>query len=201
MLPKTIKELFFLIVVERSDRLPANASESGLAACAGDVLRVHSRLMHVHLSDVPEEGLHLAGELPASIFELSPSDPIRPTGPVRYEANIHAFDEAISIHGRLAGPFELQCGACLEYFPYEADFADWTSELDREPDQEGFDLAVLVREDFLLNLPSHPRCDDFVDGRICPRAHLFDADGEEDGSDADGKAAGSGAWDALDDWK
>lgn len=155
--------------------------------------------MEVHLSDIPEEGLHLEGELPASIFELSATDPIRPMGPVRYEADIHAFDEAIVLHGRLAGSFQLQCGTCLEYFPYEADFPQWTSELDREAGQESFDLAVLVREDFLLSLPSHPRCDEYVEGRICPRAHLFEAEAEDETSGDEG--GGPGVWGALDDWK
>lgn len=157
--------------------------------------------MEVYLSDIPEEGLHLEGELPASIFELSPSDPIHPLGAVRYEADIYAFDEVIALHGRLAGSFELQCGTCLEYFPYEADFPGWTSELDREPGQESFDLATLVREDFLLNLPTHPRCDDYDENRVCPRAHLFDADAEEVAEAPDETETGHSAWGALDDWK
>ena len=156
--------------------------------------------MEVFLSDIPEEGLHLEGELPPSIFDLPGDDPIRPAGPVHYEATIFAFEEVITVHGRLSGPFELQCGACLEYFPYQADFADWTSEVDREPDQETFDLETLVREDFLLNLPSHPRCDEFVEGRVCPKADLVEEFSEET-SEADPDAPRPNVWDALDDWK
>ena len=156
--------------------------------------------MEVFLSDIPEEGLHLEGELPPSIFDLPGDDPIRPAGPVHYEATIFACEEVITVHGRLSGPFELQCGACLEYFPYQADFADWTSEVDREPDQETFDLETLVREDFLLNLPSHPRCDEFVEGRVCPKADLVEEFSEET-SESDPEESRPNIWGALDEWK
>ncbi len=155
--------------------------------------------MEVLFSEIPVEGLHLDGELPASIFELSATDPIRPMGPVHYSADIYAFEEVIALHGRLAGPFQLQCGACLEYFPYQADFPQWTSELDREPGEDRFDLARLVREDFLLNLPAHPRCDEFVEGRVCPRAHLFEEEDED--LPVEEEDSGSHVWDALDDLK
>ncbi|MCB1202629.1 MAG: hypothetical protein KDN18_00100 [Verrucomicrobiae bacterium] len=156
--------------------------------------------MDVFLSEIPEEGLHLEGEFPPAIFELATEDPIRPAGPVHYEATIFAFEEVITVHGRLSGPFELQCGACLEYFPYEADFPHWSSELDREPDQESFDLETLVREDFLLNLPSHPRCDEYVEGRVCPKADLVEEFSDEaDAPDPDSPRPN--VWGALDEWK
>lgn len=155
--------------------------------------------MEIFLSDIPEEGLHLEGEFPASIFDLADEDPIRPAGPVRYEATIFAFEEVITIHGRLHGPFELQCVACLEYFPYEADFPDWSAEFDREPGQESFDLETVVREDFLLNLPSHPRCDESLEGRVCAKAGLVDRlVGSEGSREEDRKP---GIWGALDNWK
>lgn len=157
-------------------------------------------MMEVFLSDIPEEGLQLEGEFPASIFALTADDPIRPAGPVHYEATLFAFEEVITIHGRLSGPFELQCGACLEYFPYEADFTDWSSELDREPGQESFDLETVVREDFLLNLPSHPRCDEYVEGRVCPKADLVEGFSDEGGSHAP-ESPGPNVWGALDEWK
>ncbi len=156
--------------------------------------------MDVFFSEIPEEGLHLAGEFPASIFDLAADDPIRPVGPVHYEATVFAFEEVVTLHGELRGPFELQCGACLEYFPYPADFPDWSSELDREPGQESFDLATVVREDFLLHLPSHPRCDDWIEGRVCPRADLVDALSEE-ANEADPDTARPDPWGALDGWK
>ncbi len=155
--------------------------------------------MEIRLKDVPEDGLPFEGELPPSIFDLEESDPIRPVGPVHFEGQIYVFEEVIAIAGRLWGGFQLQCGTCLEYFDYEADFPDWSLELDREAGVETLDLAVLVREDFLLNLPTHPRCDEFVEGRICPRAHVLASD--EDLSPPSDEGQERNAWGALDDWK
>lgn len=162
--------------------------------------------MDVFFNDIPEEGLHLEGHFPETIFGLSPTDPIRPSGPVSYEADLYAFEEVVAIAGHLRGPFQLQCGTCLEYFPYEADFPNWSAEVDREAGQDGFDFQDLVREEFLLHLPTHPRCDEFVAGRICPRADLLKQSDEESdpGSSDSADPAGEDGptlWSALDDWK
>ena len=156
--------------------------------------------MEVFFSDIPNDGLHLEGEFPATIFDLDPVDTIRSSGPARYEADIYAFEEVIVLNGRLSGPFQLQCGACLEYFDYLADFPIWSSEIDREPGQKGFELAEVVREDFLLNLPSHPRCDELVEGRVCPKADLV-GEFSDEGEDAIEEGGGGDAWGALDAWK
>lgn len=155
--------------------------------------------MQIFFADIPAEGLHLEGEFPASIFDLPVGDPIRPSGPVRYEIDAYAFEEVVAFSGRLRGPFQLQCGACLEYFDYEADFPHWSAELDREAGDESFDLETLVREEFLLLLPAHPRCDDYVEGRVCPKADLVE-ELAEPGTAASGEDGRPDVWGALDQW-
>jgi uncharacterized metal-binding protein YceD (DUF177 family) len=156
--------------------------------------------MEIFFSDIPAEGLHLEGELSASIFGLAADDPIRPAGAVRYEIDAYAFEEVVAFSGRLRGPFQLQCGACLEYFDYEADFPSWCAELDREPGVASFDLETLVREEFLLLLPAHPRCDELVEGRVCPKADLLEdlAGPEDDGPE---ESPRPDVWGALDKWR
>ena len=155
--------------------------------------------MEIFLADIPEEGLHEEGEFPASIFDLDPKDSIRPTGPVRYIADIFKFDDGVAFTGSLHGTFQLQCGTCLEYFDYEADFPNWASDLDLEEDQDSFDLKEIIREDFLLELPSHPRCDELVDDHECPKAMLLSESDDDPEELADEQ--GPDAWGALDSWK
>jgi uncharacterized metal-binding protein YceD (DUF177 family) len=157
--------------------------------------------MEIFLNEIPEEGLLRSGELPASIFDLSESDSIRPTGPVRYEVEMHRFDDVVTFHGRLIGDFQLQCATCLEFVDYHADFSEWNSDLDLEEGQQSFDLAQVIREDFLLDLPASPRCDEIIEGRVCPKAKtveeaLHDPDGEPPSSEGS-----ADAWSALDDLK
>ncbi len=154
--------------------------------------------MEVFLSDIPEEGRHLEGEFPAAIFDLPDGDTIRPMGPIQYSADLYAFDDVVVLNGWLRGPFQLQCGTCLEFFDYEADFADWSSEVDLEPGQRSIDLREIVREDILLGLPPNPRCDDYDENHICPKGHLVsvaDTTEEEESIDADRP----NVWGALDE--
>jgi len=154
--------------------------------------------MDILIADIPEEGLHLEGEFPASIFALDPEDSIRPCGPVRYAIDVHAFDDVLSLEGTLRGPFQLQCNTCLEYFDFDADFTDWGTDLELEDGQRSFNLRELVREEFLFELPSHPRCDEFGSRACCPKAEYLTEDPGTEDSDPEGEPPSDTAWDALD---
>ncbi|HQZ28540.1 MAG: hypothetical protein KA250_10595 [Verrucomicrobiales bacterium] len=153
--------------------------------------------MEIFISDIPEEGLHLEGELPDSIFDLPPEDTITPMGPISYSADIYAFDEVIIINGSLRAPFRLQCGICLEDFDYDADFPQWSSELDLEPGQRSFELEEIIREDFLLGLPSNPRCDDGTEDRVCSKSYLL-SDNEVVEDEEMSEPDGPNVWGPLD---
>jgi len=156
--------------------------------------------MEIIISDIPVEGLHLEGELPDSIFNLEPEDSIRPRGKIHYAVTIYSFDGAIVFSGNLGGPFELQCGVCLEFFEYEADFPKWNSELDLKDGQRVFDLKEIIRDDFLLRIPTHPRCDIEGEREACPKAHIMiEADQQEPLEEP--ALPDDDVWGALDDLK
>jgi len=173
-------------------------SAEHLAAVPGPAFIVDV-VMEIFISDIPEEGLHREGEFPASIFELDSADTIRPTGPISYSTDIYAFDDGLAFTGSLQGSFKLQCDTCLEFFDYQADFPHWAADLDLEDGQKLINLQDVIREDFLLELPSHPHCDELVEDRICPKATFFEENEstEEELPDTQGPEA----WGALDDWK
>ena len=150
--------------------------------------------MEILISEIPEEGLVREGVFPESIFDLSPDDVIRPLGPVQYHAEIFALDGVITFSGWLRGEFSLQCSTCLEEIKYFADFDNWCSDLEVEEGQESIDLREVVREDFLLELPSYARCDEILPDRVCPKADLVEQQSSPDESTSDD------AWKALDDW-
>lgn len=151
--------------------------------------------MEILISDIPMEGLHRSGEFPASIFELSREDSIRPMGSVSYDVTIYAMEGLVAFTGCISGPFQLQCCTCLEYVDFRADFPEWSSDLDLEEGQRSFDLQSLIREDFLLNLPSYARCDELTADRECPKAAEIASIQETSDSPAPG---GNDVWDALD---
>lgn len=157
--------------------------------------------MEIIIADIPAEGLRREGALPPSIFDLPEGDPIRPVGNVIYEANIYSLDGVIAFSGRLRGSFQLQCGTCLEYVDFEADFPAWDSDLELEEGQAVFDLAEVIREDFLLDLPPNPRCNELVEGRTCPKAHLLVKNQVPVDEDPGIERPASDIWSALDELK
>ncbi|HEX4638273.1 MAG TPA: hypothetical protein VH170_02180 [Chthoniobacterales bacterium] len=123
--------------------------------------------MKIHLKQIPSEGLHLEGEEDCLIQELE-SDGVRCAGPMQYKIDIGVAEGALWANGSLMQPVELTCVACLEKFVYEIKVPAFAVHTElRGP--ETVDLSPFMREDLLLNLPPHPRCD--MDGaRECKSA-------------------------------
>jgi len=131
----------------------------------------------VHLKQIPAEGLHLEGHEDCLIPDLE-SEGVRCTGPMEYKVDIGVAEGSLWANGSLKQPVELTCVACLDKFAHQIKvplFAIHT-EL-RGP--ETVDLSPFMREDILLNLPAHPRCD--ADGdRVCRAATKQTGSGGED---------------------
>eukprot|EP01031_Cornospumella_fuschlensis_P006564 gene6564-8164_t len=140
------------------------------------------------IRNIPEEGKHIAGTLPASFFQLPESEALKAASPMNYELTILRDGKDIIVTGQLGATFELQCGRCLDTFPLAVDLAEYQAEIPIEKETT-MDLTELIREDILLALPNFPRCEDGnVEPRDCPAegkfdpAELAEAD-EEPGSD------------------
>ena len=128
--------------------------------------------MKIHLKQIPPEGAHLEGEEDCLIPELE-SEGVRCVGPMSYNLDAGISDGSLWVNGTLKQKVELTCVACLEKFPYKIEVASFTVHTElRGP--EVVDLTPFMREDILLNLPAHPRCDR-EGGRVCKAAHLTPA--------------------------
>lgn len=158
--------------------------------------------MEIFLNEIPEEGLHRSGQFPASLFELDATDSIQPCGPVDYDVQIYRFDDLVAFSGWLRGRFKLQCAVCLEYVESDARFDNWSSDLELEEGQISFDLAQVIREEFLLELPASPFCEDVAmdQDRVCPKADLI-ADMKKAAEKETEPDEGPNQWGALDDLK
>jgi uncharacterized metal-binding protein YceD (DUF177 family) len=118
----------------------------------------------VHLKQIPPEGLHLEGEEDCLIPELE-SDGVRCAGPMQYKIDVGVAEGSLWANGSLKQPVELSCVACLEKFIHQIKVPAFALHTElRGP--ETVDLSPFMREDLLLNLPAHPRCDR-EGGRSC----------------------------------
>jgi uncharacterized protein len=146
---------------------------------------------------LPLNGLHLEGELPPSVFDLAEKDPAKPVSPLALTLDVTLDDDDLVVTGAIAATFEMVCSRCAERFQQRLTLEPYELTV---PVENGapIDLTTWVREDMLLALPPHPRCENGnVTPRECPAEGRFEppADPAEAGS---GEAEGSRAWEALD---
>lgn len=125
--------------------------------------------MKIHLKQIPAEGLHLEGEEDCPIPELA-ADGIRCAGPLRYDLEVGVSSGALWAKGRMRQPVEVSCVVCLEKFVYDIEVPAFALHKELHG-PEIVDLTPFIREDILLNLPAHPRCDRDA-GRVCNAAHV-----------------------------
>jgi uncharacterized metal-binding protein YceD (DUF177 family) len=123
--------------------------------------------MKIHLKQIPAEGLHLEGEEDCPIPELE-ADGIHCVGPLHYNLDLGASADALWANGSLQQPVEMSCVVCLEKFVHDIKVPAFALHKELHG-PEIVDLAPFIREDLLLNLPVHPRCDR-DGGRVCKAA-------------------------------
>ena len=123
--------------------------------------------MKIHLKQIPAEGLHLEGTEDCPIPELE-ADGIQRAGPLQYDLEVGISSGALWANGTLRQPVELTCVSCLEKFVHEITVPAFAVHKELSG-PEVVDLAPFIREDLLLNLPAHPRCDR-DGGRVCKAA-------------------------------
>ncbi len=144
--------------------------------------------MKIHLRQIPEGGIHLGGGEKSDILELN--DPaVRPLQPAEYSLAAHLDKSHLLVTGQLSLELELECVSCLRPFHYSLRVPDFIFEMETGG-RDTIDLTPVMREDILLVLPSHPRCD--WDGHsVCPGLRI------EKG--ISGMPEAPNAWDALDE--
>jgi len=113
--------------------------------------------MKIHLKQIPAQGLHLDGDEDCPIHDLE-AEGIRCAGLLHYNIDLGIAGGALWARGLLSQPVELSCVSCLEKFVYEIQVPAFAVHTDL-PGPETIDLTPFIREDLLLNLPAHPRCD------------------------------------------
>jgi uncharacterized protein len=125
--------------------------------------------MKIHLKQIPAEGLRLKGEEDCPLTELE-AEGIRCAGPLHYDLEVGVSADALWANGLLTQPVEMNCVACLEKFVHEIKVPSFALHKELKG-PEIVDLTPFIREDLLLNLPAHPRCDR-DGGRVCKAANM-----------------------------
>ena len=121
--------------------------------------------MKIHLRQLTHGHAHLENDFDAASLELEKTG-ARATGPVHCSLDVGLSEGGIFATGLLSVPVQLECVKCLRAFETTLTVPDFAAQVELEG-RESVDLTPEIREDILLVLPSHPRCD--ADGRTkCP---------------------------------
>ncbi len=125
--------------------------------------------MKIHLSQIPEEGKQLSGEVSADILA---TEDFSPTGPMRYDIYAQVQDGGLLVRGSLEVEGTRPCARCLEPLTQKVIVPDFTL-LIEIPQGECVDLTESAREDILLALPTYARCQLDAEGRCPVRGELW----------------------------
>lgn len=169
--------------------------------------------LNLSLDRLPIEGTTIRGELDPAFLELGGAT-LAADRPAGYELQVQRLGDLLHVQGDIAVTLRAECGRCLQAFPLTLALDDHHLALDLPAGAQEVDLAPVLREDLLLELPAYPRCEDgdpLPDGspRNCPAADRFER-GESPVAPAAGAPAGAGAeaepapdpserWKALDE--
>lgn len=121
--------------------------------------------MKIHLRQLTHGIAHLEEDVDPAFLELETTGATA-TGPIHCSLDLGVSDGGLFATGSLALPVKMECVACLRAFETTLSVPDFAAQVELEG-RESVDLTPAIREDILLVLPSHPRCD--ADGRTkCP---------------------------------
>jgi uncharacterized metal-binding protein YceD (DUF177 family) len=158
-----------------------------------------SATLRIDPSNLPADGLHLEGKLPSSVFALSEKETVRAVSPLEYRLDITRDGNDIIVLGSIGAVFDLQCGRCTERFQFRVEEPHYVLDVPVE-NEAPIDLTSWLREDILLALPTHPRCETGnVTPRECPAEGRFAP--TEPSSGGEPAEGGGKVWEALDQLK
>jgi uncharacterized protein len=113
--------------------------------------------MKIHTLQIPPEGKHVEGEDPLSVLDLQDPSTV-PIAPLSYSLDVGLSDGGLFATGEIQSAFSLQCVKCLENFDYPVVIPNFACQVELGTSEE-VDLTESLREDIVLALPAHPRCD------------------------------------------
>jgi uncharacterized protein len=145
--------------------------------------------MKIQVNQIPAEGAAFEGKEQEDIVKLNEPG-IRPVDNLSYSLFAQLDNLNLVVRGTLSLTVELDCVSCLQPFLYPVVVRDFVVQNTVGPN-DTVDLTELMREDIVLALPAHPRCD-WDESRVCPGPTIVRA-AEDD------EPPPPGVWAALDE--
>jgi len=124
--------------------------------------------MIIDLQKIPEDGMSLSGDEPASILGLEGDRFLRPSAPVHYDLTAQLASNQLILQGVLEAPIEVQCARCAEFFSTTLQDSSFLRAYEIQTGMDSLDVTEDVREGILLLVPNFPLCKPDCEG-LCPQ--------------------------------
>ncbi len=149
--------------------------------------------MKIHLRQIPQgDTVHLDQDVDPAFLELEATG-AEAASPVHCSLDVGLAGSGLFVTGRVSVEVRQSCVKCLRPFESTIAIPDFATQIELDG-RESVDLTPEIREDILLVLSSHPRCD-ADDSTTCP-ATFRSAPSAPSTEETD-----HSAWDALDQFK
>lgn len=149
--------------------------------------------MKIHLRQIPAgDTLHVEEDADPGFLDLTSAD-AEAVSPVHGSLDAGRSDGGLFVTGTLSVKVRQTCVKCLRPFESAVVVPNFATQIELDG-RESVDLTPEIREDILLVLPSHPRCD--ADGSTTCPATFRSAPSAPLTEETDHTA-----WDALDQFK
>ena len=149
--------------------------------------------MEISLSQIPEEGLTLIGENPASILGLEDDRFIEANQSVTHDFFAQLLPNELVVRGRLEAKLQLACARCSEFFSTTVIDSSFLRAYDITAEVDRIELTDDIRDAILLRIPHFPLCSTACKG-LCTQCGSNLNDGPCDCSPPREESR----WDALD---
>jgi uncharacterized protein len=147
-------------------------------------------MLVIEISSIPAEGLEVHEQLKPGEVHLEGEESFTLLEGGRLDCRLdRGDDQSVHVRGRLSAKLELECGRCLEAFPFDVDqdldlfyLPHRAEDGEEEEDEveladrdmvvayyqgERLDLGEMIREQFFLGIPMKRLCREGCAG-ICP---------------------------------
>lgn len=121
--------------------------------------------MKINIHHVPEEGLRIEGEDPASILDIQDHE-WSFHEPVQHRLDATLLNDALLVTGRVWTEGLVRCSRCLKEFKQPIEVRDFIAHCPRTQD-DIVDLTPEIRENIILEIPQKPLCREDCKG-LCP---------------------------------
>ena len=155
----------------------------------------------IDLETLPEEGKNVSGILEPEFFELSDNDP-KPLQGLSFDLHVQKLDNELLLLGSLSCPFEFECVRTLKLFTKTLTVPSAAIAVEIGNSGE-VDVTEDLREELLLEIPSHPKCENADIPQECeinPRYLAVDKGDSNEVNPAPPEEVDS-RWSALDDFR